>query len=199
LARPFISAANLVAVDGEVGGAAQPHVAPGRALGLAEMVVPDVRRHVLNDSGAALAQPGQQVGRRVLDEVELAGEQCVGARHRLGRDDEDEAVHLRHPRRVPVGGIAHQLRALPRDEAGEAEGAGARGFLREAVPVAAQPLELRRRGDQEPQHLVGEEAVHRLGGDFHRHVVELAVGGDGGQARADLGGLAVVEMRRLGV
>ena len=139
------------------------------------------------------------VERRRLDQVHLPREQRVAARDGIGRADQHHPVHLRHPRRVPVAGVPHQLRPLPRDESREPEGAGARGLGREAIPGAAELLELRRRGDEEPEKLVGEEAVHRLGGQLHRHRVELPPGGQRGQPRPHLRRLALVELRRLRV
>jgi hypothetical protein len=44
--------------------------------------------------------------------------------------------------------------------------------------------------------LIGEERVHRLGGHLHRHRIQLAPGGDAGQARPNLGGLALVITER---
>mgnify|MGYP006148515789 CR=1 FL=1 len=51
--------------------------------------------------------------------------------------------------------------------------AGARGRHRELVPVPADLLVLGGRGHEEPEHLVGEEGIDRLGGDLDGHVVDL--------------------------
>jgi hypothetical protein len=84
-------------------------------------------------------------------------------------------------------------------QAGEPEWAGARRLGGELVPVLAELLELRRARHQEPQHLVGEERVDDLGLHLDGHVVDLPVTRDRRQARSDLRGLALVELRCLGV
>ncbi len=163
------------------------------------MIVPDVRRHVLHDLHAGLGQTVHRVGCRRLDEVDRAGQQSGRARRALGCDHEDHAVGLGNTLGIPVGLVLDQLGALAWHQTGELERAGARRLRRELVPVLAELLELRRARHQEPEHLVGEERIDDLGLHLHGHVVDLLVARDRRQARPHLRGLALVELRRLGV
>ena len=195
--QPVQELHDRVAVDRQVGRLAQADVGPRRALDQRGMVVPDVRRHVLLDPHAALLEACHRVGRRRLDHVDRVGEQRRGARRILRRHDQHQPVGLRDALGIPVGFVLDQLGALARHEAGQLERAGARRLRGELVPVLAELLPLGRARHQEPQHLIGEERVDRLGLDLDLHLAGLPVAGDRRQARAHLRGLALVELRRV--
>ena len=163
------------------------------------MVVPDMRRHVAHDARAAAFQLRHGVRRGCLDQVDLAGQQGVGARQILRDAGQRQAVELGEPALVPIGVIAGQLDTGARHQGGQLERAGAGGGEGELLPAAAELGELGGGGNQEPEHLVGEQCVDALGRDLHRRCVELAPGGDRRKAWLDLGGLPVVEVRRLRV
>ncbi len=163
------------------------------------MIVPDVRCDVLHDLHAAPGQSVDGIGRRRLDQVDAARQQRRRAGRGLRRADQHHAVRLRQTLGIPVGPIGYQLDPFARHQAGKLERAGARWLRRELVPVLAELLELGRTGNQEPQHLIGEERVDRLGLHLHGHVVELLVACHRRQARPHLRGLALVELRRLGI
>ena len=137
------------------------------------------------------------VGRRPVDHVDGAGDQRGAAAGILRRADQDEAVDLGDALGIPVGLVLHQLGALARHEAGELERAGARRLHGELVPVLAELLPLRRARDQEPQELIREERIDRLGLDLDLHVTGLPVAQQAGQARPHLRRLAGVELRRV--
>jgi hypothetical protein len=161
------------------------------------MVVPDVRRHILLDAHAGLLEARHRVGRRRLDHVDRIRQERRGAAGILGRADQHQPVGLGDALGIPVALVLHQLGALARHQAGELERAGARRLRRHLVPVLALLLPVGRTGDQEPQHLIGKERVDSLGLYLDRHVVDLLVTRDRGQARPDLRRLALVELRRV--
>ena len=161
------------------------------------MIIPDMRRDVFHDPRAGLAKPRNDVWGGRFYQIHLPGQQRIGTGDGLRRAYQHNTVHLRHARGVPIIGIAQQFGTRARHQPPHAEGTRARGFIGEAFPGTAKPFILRGRGNQEPQHLIREDAVHRLGGDLHRHGINLAPGGDGRQARAHLGCLPIVKMWRL--
>ncbi len=158
-----------------------------------------MRRVVAGDPHAGALEARHRVGGGQFDQVGIAGEKGVRPRQILGNAGERQLGEPRHPLGVPVGLVRHEVQAHPRHQGGEPVGAGAGGLEGELRPVPPDRLVLRRRRDQEPQHLVGKQRVDRLGGDLHRHGVELLVGRHRRQARAHLRGLALVVVGRLGV
>ena len=102
-----------------------------------------------------------------------------------------------NPLLVPVIRVLRQFGQFARHQLGQFERAGARRLACELVPVLAELFILRGAGDQEPEHLVGEEGIDGLGGDLDGGVVDLGVALDRGQAGLDLRALALVELRRL--
>ena len=161
------------------------------------MIIPDMRRDVFHDPRAGLAKPRDYIGRRRFDQVHLPGQQRIGPRDGFRRADQHNAIHLRHARGIPIAGVAQQFDTRARHQPTHAERARARRFICKAFPGPAKLFILCGRGNQEPQHLIGEDAVHGFGGDFHRHGVNLAPRCNGRQARAHLRRLAIVKMRRL--
>ena len=156
-----------------------------------------MRRDVVDDPHAGGFQLRHRVRRRRLDQVDLARQQRIGARQRFRHRHQDELVGLRNPLLVPVVRVLRQLGEFARHQLGQFERSGAGGLAGELVPVLAELFVLRGAGDQEPEHLVGEEGVDRLGGDLDREVVDLGVARDRGQAGLHLRALALVELRRL--
>ncbi len=197
LGEPVEQSDDRVAVDREVERLAQPDVGPGRARQHAQVIIPDVRRHIGDDLHAGRLELGHRVGRRRLDQVDLAREQRVDARQRLRNRNENQPIDLGNAGLVPIVGVLHELGALTRNEPRQLEGPGARRLARELLPVAADLLVLRRARHQEPEHLVRKDRVDLLGGDLDRVIIDLAVARDRGQAGLHLGALALVVLRRL--
>ena len=179
-----------VAVDGEVDGLADADVVPGAAWESAGFVGPDVRVDVGDEGHSGGLELIEHVGRGGFGPVDLAGEEGGGAGDGLGDGHEDEAVEFGDAGFVPVVRVASEFEAFAGDDAVDAEGAGAGGVEGDFLPVAAVLFPVGGAGIEEIGDLEGEEGVDDLGGDLDGHVVDGAVGGDGGDAAADLAGLA---------
>ena len=156
-----------------------------------------MRRHVLHDLELLRRELRHHVGRWRLDDVDLAVEQRVGARHRVGDRDQHDAIGLGNARLVPVGGVLHQIGTLARYQLVELERARARGLRGDLGPVAAEFLPLGGAADQEPRQLVRKQRVDVLRGDLDSGIVDLLERGDRRNARAHLCALLGVELRRL--
>ena len=186
-----------VAVDREIERLAQADVGPGRARQHAEMIIPDMRRDVVDDPHARGFELRHRVGRRRFDQIDLASQQRVGSGQRLRHRNQDQLVDFRNPLLVPVIGVLRQFGEFARHELGQLERSGAGRLAGELVPVLAELFVLRRAGDQEPEHLVGKEGIDRLGGDLDGGIVDLGVARDRRQSGLDLRALTLVELRRL--
>jgi len=186
-----------LAVDRQVDSLAHTHIAPGRAGVGAEVVGPDVGGDIAHHLEAPLPELVQRIGRRGFDDVDLAVDEGIGAGQGVGDGHQHDAVGMGQAGLVPVAWVAHQLGAFTRHQLVEPERAGARGLAGHLVPVAAQLVPLRGAADQEPGQLVREQGIHILGGDFDRVVARLAPAGHRRDARAHLGGLLGIVLRRL--
>ncbi|MBA7698870.1 hypothetical protein ES703_107553 [subsurface metagenome] len=156
-----------------------------------------MRRDVVDDLHAGGLQLRHGIGCRRFNQVHLPCEQRIGAGQRFRHRDQDHLVDFGKALLVPIVGVLRELGELARHQFCQFERPGAGGFLRKLVPILAELFILRRAGDQEPEHLVGEEGIDGLGGDFDRAVVDLGVAGDRRQAGLDLRALPFVELRRL--
>ena len=156
-----------------------------------------MRCDVVDDLHAGGFELRHGIGRRRLDQVDLARQQRVGAGQRLRHRDQHDLVGLRHPLLVPIVGILAELGEFARNQLGQLERSGAGGLAGELVPVLAELFILRGAGDQEPQHLVGEEGIDGLGRDLDGLVVDLGVARHRRQAGFHLRALPLVELRCL--
>ena len=188
---------HAVAIDGEIECLAQPDVGPGRARQYAEMIIPDMRRDVVDDPHSGRFELRHRIRRRSFDQVDLSREQRVGSCQRFRHRDQDQLVDFRNPLLVPVIRILRKLGEFARHQFGQFERAGAGRLAGELVPVLAELFILRGAGDQEPEHLVREERVDFLVVISIGGVVDLGVARDRGQPGFYLRALAFVELRRL--
>ena len=186
-----------VAVDREIERLAQADVGPGRTRQNAQMIIPDMRRDVVDDLHAGGFELRHRIRRRRLDQIDLAGQQRIGARQRFRHRDQHDLVRLRNSLFVPIVGVLGQLGEFARHQFCEFERPGAGSLAGELVPVLAEFFVLRRARDQEPEHLVGKEGVDRFGGDLDGGIVDFAVARHRRQAGLHLRALALVELRRL--
>ena len=156
-----------------------------------------MRRDVVDDPHAGGFQLRHRVRRRRFDQIDLARQQRIGARQCFRHRDQDQLVGLRNPLLVPVVRVLGEFGEFARHQFCQFERSGAGGLAGELVPILAELFILRGAGDQEPEHLVGEEGIDGLGGDFDGVVVDLGVARDRRQAGLHLRALALVELRRL--
>ncbi|MGY4412804.1 hypothetical protein ACVWW4_004540 [Bradyrhizobium sp. LB7.1] len=188
---------HCLTIDREIERLAQADVGPGRARQHAQMIIPDMRRDVVDELHAGRLELRHGIRRRRFDQVHLAGEQRVGAGQRLRHRHQHELVDLGNALLVPIIRILRELGELARHQFRQFEWAGPGGLARELVPILAELVVLRGARHKKPEHLVGKEGIDRLGGDLHRGIVDLGVACDRGQAGLHLCALPLVELRRL--
>ena len=159
---------------------------------------------------AALLDFRDRIRRRRLDPVDLAGQQRRGAGIGLRHRQQHHLVDLGNARLVPIVVVLDQFEPLARREVRHLPRAGARGVLGERGPgglrfrlgVGAfgrvkELLPFRRARHEQIGEIDRQEAVRLLGGQFHRHVVDLARRGQRRHARGGDADLAGVELRRV--
>ena len=139
------------------------------------------------DHEAALLDFGDRIRRRRLDPVDLAGQQRRGAGIGFRHRQQHHLVDLGNARLVPVVLVLDQFEPFARREARHLPGAGARGVLGERRPgglrfrlgvgafgLSSNSFAIRRAGHEQIGQVDRQETVRLLGGQFHRHVVDLA-------------------------
>ena len=156
-----------------------------------------MRRDVVDDLHAGGFELRHRIRRRRLDQVDLARQQRIGARQRFRHRDQHDLVGLRNPLLVPIVGVLREFGEFARHQFCQLERPGAGGLAGELVPVLAELFILRGARDQEPEHLVGEEGIDRLGRDLDGRIVDLGVARHRRQAGFHLRALALVELRCL--
>ena len=203
VAQPF-------AIDAEIGRLADADVVPGRAFDTGELPGPDMRLFVGLELEAALLDFGDGIGRRRLDPVDLAGEQRRGAGIGFRHRQQHHLVDLGNARLVPVILVLDEFEPLARRELRHLPRAGARCVLGKRRPrrlrfrlgVRAfgrviKLLPLRRARHEQIGQVDRQKTVRLLGGQFHRHVVDLARRGQRRHARGGDADLACIKLRRV--